>query len=307
LERRVRKLPPLSSLRAFEAAARKRSFKQAASELGVTPTAISHQIKALEAYLGVELFVRHVRRVELTAAALELYATLREGFDRFAAAIEQVAKPRRRPIVKISATTAFTARWLLPRVKHFQDAHSDIDLQLHASDHPVDLHTADVDFAIRYGRGPYPGLLSEALFADRFAPVANPRLGVNKATDLQRLPLIDFDWLRVDAANPTWESWFELADQKSPRSTPRLRLSDESHAIQAAVAGQGVALLSLALVRDEIEAGRLVQPFGPVVDGFTYHLVEQVRRRRTEPAEVARAWIMAEVRSTFCPDVLPAR
>ncbi|MGA2023719.1 MAG: LysR substrate-binding domain-containing protein [Steroidobacteraceae bacterium] len=295
----MRKLPPLSSLRAFEAAARQRSFKQAASELGVTPTAISHQIKTLEAHLGVELFVRHVRRVELTAAALGLYATLREGFDHFAAAIDQIAKPRRRPVVKISATTAFTARWLLPRVKHFQDAYPDIDLQLHASDHPVDLDTADVDFAIRYGRGPYPGLLSEVLFADRFAPVANPSLGIHHTADLQRLPLIDFDWLRVDSANPTWETWFKLADQKSPGTAPRLRLSDESHAIQAAVAGQGVALLSLTLVRDEIEAGRLVQPFGPVVDGFTYHLVEQAHRRKTEPVEAARAWVMAEVRSTF--------
>jgi LysR family transcriptional regulator, glycine cleavage system transcriptional activator len=293
----VRKLPPLSSLRAFEAAARKRSFKQAASELGVTPTAVSHQIKALEAHLGVELFVRHVRRVELTAPALGLYATLREGFDRFAAAIDEVAKPRRRPVVKISATTAFTARWLLPRVKHFQDAHPDIDLQLHASDHPVDLDTAEVDFAIRYGRGPYPGLLSEALFADCFAPVANPGLGVNMAADLQHLPLIDFDWAHVDAANPTWEIWFGLAAQEIPGITPRLRLSDESHAIQAAVAGQGVALLSLALVRDEIEAGRLVQPFGPVVEGFTYHLVEQDRRRRSGPVEAARTWVMAEVRA----------
>ena len=194
---------------------------------------------------------------------------------------------------------AFTARWLLPRVKRFQDAHPDIDLQFHASDYPVDLDTADVDFAIRYGRGPYPGLLSETLFADRFAPLANPALGVSIAADLRRLTLIEFDWLRVDSANPTWEIWSQLADQESLRTARRVRFSDESHAIQAAVAGQGVALLSLALVRDEIEEGRLVQPFGPVVDGFTYHLVEKGHRRRTEPVDAARAWVLAEVRSTF--------
>jgi len=293
----VRRLPPLSALRAFEAAARHLSFKDAAGELGVTPTAISHQVRWLEDHLGVRLFHRRIRRVELTAPAHVLYPVLRGGFDAFAAAVEQVAATRQRQVVRISATTAFTARWLLPRVQRFQAVHPDIDLQLHASEDVVDMGAAQVDLAVRYGRGPYPGLRAEALLADRFAPVASPRLALRTAGDLQRVPLIHFDWRRADPANPTWEVWFKAAGLLAVKPISHLLFSEESHAIQAAVAGQGAALLSLVLVRDAIEARALVQPFGPVLDSYTYHLVEAADRPSSEAAQIAKTWLMDEVRS----------
>ncbi len=174
----MRKLPSLSALRAFEAAARHCSFKQAAGELGVTPTAISHQVRLLEDRIAIQLFQRRTRRVELTAAAQVLYPILRDGFDGFATAIERISALRRRPAVKITATAAFTAKWLLPRVPRFQAAHPHIDLQLHASDDVVDIATAQVDLAIRYGHGPYPGLRAEVMIAERFAPLVNPSLAV---------------------------------------------------------------------------------------------------------------------------------
>ena len=291
---RVRKLPPLASIRAFEAAARHRSFKLAAGELGVTPTAISHQVKTLEDHLGIPLFERRIRHVVLTAAAEILYPVLRVGFDDFAEAVARLDMARRRPIVKISATTAFTAKWLLPRVRRFQAQHPDIDLQLHASDEAVDLGAAQIDLAIRYGHGPYPGLRSEAMLADKFAPVANPGLALRTPEDLCRVPLIHFEWRRPDDGNPTWESWFKAAGLPAAAPASHPGFSEESHAIQAAVAGQGAALLSLVLVGEEIKAGQLVQPFGPVTDGFTYHLVEQAHRSRSAPIEAARAWVMAE-------------
>lgn len=296
---RVRKLPPLASLRAFEAAARHRSFKLAAGELGVTPTAISHQVTALEAHLGIPLFERRVRQVVLTAAAEILYPVLRVGFDHFAEVVARLDTTRRRPIVKISATTAFTAKWLLPRVRRFQAQHPEIDLQLHASDDPVDVGAAQIDLAIRYGHGPYPGLRSEAMLVDKFAPVANPGLAMLTPEDLCRVPLIHFAWRRPDVANPTWESWFKAAGIPMVEAASHLHFSEESHAIQAAVAGQGAALLSLILVAEELKAGHLVQPFGPEVDAFTYHLVEDAAQARSIPVQAARAWVLDEVRLTF--------
>ena len=293
----MRRLPPLSALRAFEAAARHLSFKAAAGELGVTPTAISHQIKGLEDHLGVRLFHRRTRGLELAAPAHVLYSVLRDGFDGFAAAVEQVAVARQRQTVRISATSAFTTWWLLPRVMRFQAAHPDVDLQLHASDDVVDMRAAQTDLAVRYGHGPYPGLHATVMLADRFAPVASPSLALSSAADLRRAPLIHFDWRRADPANPTWDAWFKAAGLPAAPPVSHLLFSEEGHAIQAAVAGQGVALLSLVLVHGEIHAGRLVQPFGPVLEGYAYHLVEAADRPGSRAAQVAKAWLFDEVRS----------
>lgn len=289
----MRRLPALSSLRAFEAAARHGSFKEAAAELAVTPTAISHQVRALEDSLGSRLFERGTRQVVLTAEARRLYLVLRNGFDDFAAAIADFRRDTARASVTITATMAFTAKWLVPRLNSFQAAHPDIDLRLQASDAVVDLTANDVDFAIRYGRGIYPGHHAALLFTDRFAPVANPTLRLTEPAQLAHMPLIHFEWKRSDPLNPSWSRWFEAAHiSLNPQS--HLRFSDEGHAIQAAVAGQGVALLSLELVRDELQAGRLVQPFGPALSGMAYHLVEPAGAVRSAHAQAAIDWIMRE-------------
>jgi LysR family glycine cleavage system transcriptional activator len=200
----MRRLPSLSALRAFEAAARHGSFKQAADELAVSPTAISHQIRSLEQYTGVALFARQVRKVVLTDAGAELYPVLRDGFNAFETALQRLEKPQARRRVVISATNAFMARWLAPRVAHFRRTYPDIDLELHASDQAVDLGSDAADIAIRYGRGPYPGMHAEPLFADRFAPVSSPQLGALTLADLDRISLIDFKWSHDHPLNPTW-------------------------------------------------------------------------------------------------------
>lgn len=292
----MRQLPPLSALRAFEAAARHGSFKHAASELAVTPTAISHQVRALEDYLGVRLFERQIRQVVLTADAQALYVVLREGFDSFAGAIDRLRASRGRGVVTISATTAFTAKWLVPRVARFQAMHPDIDLRLHASDVVAEIGTTGVDIAVRYGRGPYPGLMSVPLLADQFAPVASPNLRLRSLCELRSTPLIHFEWGRSDPAHPTWSSWFRAAGIAEMDPVSVLRFSDESHAIQAAVAGQGAALLSLTLVRDELDRGLLEQSFGPIIDGLTYHLVEPLGRS-VPRVEAAKNWLLAEAGS----------
>lgn len=282
---------PLSGLRAFEAAARLGSFKAAAEELAVTPTAVSHQIRALEAQTGLALFDRHVRRVSLTEAGAQLYPVLRDGFDAFEAALARLTQQRTRMQVTISATNAFTVKWLVPRMADFRSKHPGIDLQLQASDDVVDLRSAAVDIAIRYGRGPYPGLVAQPLFTDRFAPVANPRLGVASPDDLAGVPLIRFNWKWSHPDNPTWERWFAVAQRSLPRQAGQLRFSDEGHAIQAAVAGHGVALVSLALITEELEAGHLVQSFGPEIAGHTYHLAMPADRPPSAPVQAVAHWL----------------
>jgi LysR family glycine cleavage system transcriptional activator len=288
-ERTTRRLPALSSLRAFEAAARHGSFKRAADELAVTPTAISHRIRVLEDHTGLKLFVRQVRQVTLTDAGAQLYPVLRQGFDAIEAVLARLTHANRRERVTVSATNAFTAKWLVPRVARFHALHPDIDLHTHASDEAVDLDAHGVDIAVRYGNGPYPGLAAEVMFADMYAPVVNPILQVRTVADLQAVPLIHFDWKKTSAANPTWETWFARAGMAWRPSRGQLRYSDEGHAIQAAVAGQGVALLSLALVAEEIAAGYLVQPFGPAIPGYTYHLA-----MRADPPPGAAALAVAD-------------
>ena len=211
------------------------SFKAAATELAVTPTAVSHQIRALEAQTGLALFDRQVRKVALTEAGAQLFPVLRDGFDAFEATLARLTQPRTRVQVSISATNAFTVKWLVPRMSDFRSQHPGIDLQLQASDELADLRSTAVDIAIRYGRGPYPGLVTQPLFTDRFAPVANPRLGVTSPADLARVPLIRFDWKQAHPENPTWERWFAVARLPQPQQASQLRFSDEGHAIQAEI------------------------------------------------------------------------
>lgn len=291
IARMKKPLPPLTALRAFEAAARWCSFKQAANELALTPTAVSHQVRALEDRLGVRLFERRTRQVVLTEAGRRLGAGLHDAFDRIAEAVSAV-QPRRANVT-ITATPAFAAQWLLPRWRALADAHPHIDLRLHAGNALVELQGGAADLAIRYGKGgPYAGMQASLLMADRFMPVASPGLALRSPKDLARHALIHFEWHRPDASHPSWAVWFAQAGVR-PCGVQDLHFTDESHAIQSAVAGQGVALLSEVLVRDEVRRGLLHMPFGPVVEGLAYHLVRPVAPANPEVDEIER-WIREE-------------
>ena len=285
-------LPPLATLRAFEAAARHQSFKQAASELGVTPTAVSHQIRLLEETLGVRLFDRKPRQVVLTDVGQELYPVLRDGFSSFAGAIDRI---RNRPVSRsmtVSVIPSFAAKWLLPRLPRFQSAHPDIHLRLHTSPEAVDLAGGVEDAAIRYGVGPYPGLVAHKMFREQFVPLCSPALGLQKPEDLRNATLLHFDWLRPDDATPTWQRWGQVAERSDCLPDAGISFSDDSHAIQAAIAGQGVVLGSPVMVRAEIDAGLLVMPFGPEIKGHYYHYVHTGRGENLREVEAFGDWIM---------------
>jgi LysR family glycine cleavage system transcriptional activator len=264
---------PLGALRAFEAAARLGSFRLAAEELAVTPTAISHRIRDLEETLGLKLFLRQVRRVELTAPGRALFPVLRDGFDAFASALAALGPDAGDATVTLSAPVAFTARRLLPLIPDLRRDHPDLQLRLHASDDPVDLRSGAADLAIRYGHGPFEGLVAEPLFVDAFAPVCSPRLAMRSIEALRDQTLLHAEWRHPAADTPTWARWASGSGLGDLHAAASLTFTDDSHAIQAAVAGLGVALTSLALVRDELESGLLVQPFAPVLQGRPYQLL----------------------------------
>jgi LysR family transcriptional regulator, glycine cleavage system transcriptional activator len=285
-----RRIPSLSALRAFEAAARLRSFKQAADELAVTATAVSHRIRALEDEIGCRLFVRKTRAVDLTPEGRSLYSAVREGFDTIASGVEKL-RQRSRPLVRLSTTPAFAAKWLVPRLADFQAQHPRIDIHVHASNRPIDLSAGTIDLAIRYGQGRYEGTRSTLLLQDRFAPVASPTLGVAGPADLSRRTLIHFDWEQPLPVDLSWAAWARAAQLPELDTEAGIRFSDESHAIQAAVAGQGVALLSLVLIEQELKLGLLETRLEPVLEGLAYYILRPERAIHDSAATIAEAWL----------------
>lgn len=295
-----RRLPPLSALRAFEAAARHESAKQAAEELSVTATAISHQIRALEESLGLALFVRKPRQLELTMAGRELQQVLESAFDSIGAAVERLSAAPRRHAVTLSTTPAVAVRWLLSWVCLLRDSHPDIDLRIHASHEPVALDGVTADIAIRYGDGRWPGLVAEKLFDNTFIPACSPLLGLHDAAELPRHTLIHFRNQAVISSPLDWAVWQKQAQVPGLDVAAGLVFSDETHAVSAAVGAQGVALMSRQLIEDELTAGRLVQPFGPELEGKPFFLVYPESRRNDPSIQAVREWILT-VPGGLCP------
>ncbi|KAA0011859.1 transcriptional regulator GcvA [Billgrantia pellis] len=298
-----RRLPSLSALRAFEAAARHRSAKRAAEELSVTPTAISHQIRQLEESLGVALFVRRPRQLILTAQGQTLLRVLSDSFDAIAETVTKLRQPPARQAVTLSTTPAVAARWLLPWVCLLRDAHPDIDLSIQVSHEWVALDGIVADMAIRYGEGPWPGLVAEKLFDNVFIPACSPALELREPAELVRHTLLHFSSPKV-IAPVDWAAWQRRVQVPGLDVSAGLLFSDESHGITAALDGQGVALMSRHLIAEELRQGRLVQPFGPEITVQPFHLVYPPERLGEPAIAAVREWILglkeAPTRENVC-------
>ncbi|WP_321490739.1 LysR substrate-binding domain-containing protein [uncultured Hyphomonas sp.] len=272
----MRKLPPLHALRAFEAAARHLHFARAADELGLTPTAISHQVRQLEAILGVELFHRFPRPVRLSAAGEKLFPVLRAALDQIAGTIDHLTVTTSEAPLRLSVTMAFASRWLMSRLPRLR-ADTGMNIIVEAADLPADLHASDIDMAIRYAGQPDGQAEWYPLFADAIIPVCAPDL-VNTTppltpNDILSLPLLHYRWKSASSNAPSWDRWHAHAEAKGPLPAVTQRFSEEIHAIDAAVSGQGAALASQHLVADLLKAGRLVQLSGIALPGLTYWAV----------------------------------
>lgn len=295
-------LPPLTALRAFEAAARYESFAQAAEELHVTPAAVSHQVKALEAFVGVALFHRQARGLTITEAGRAAQPLLREGLERFREGIARMraaAEPRR---LTISANTSFASMWLISRLERFRTRHPDIDVLLDTTDGIADLLGHEADIAIRYGGGTYAGLHSDRIVGLREFPVCSPALlkGAHPLLtpdDLRHHTLLHVMWFDDSDVWPTWNVWLKAAGVDGVDASKRLRFAHFSMAMKAAVEGLGVALGSDFLVGDEIAAGRLVCPFELGVgapDTFAYYLVTPPEQLDNPRIAAFRSWLLEE-------------
>lgn len=255
------RLPPLNALRAFEAAARHLSFSKASEELFVTPAAISHQIKGLEAWLDVDLFKRVNRSVFLTEEGQSYVVDIREALEQISSATEKLIKRDAAGPINVNTLPSFAVRWLLPRLSRFRDKHPDIDVRLTTSDQLTDFAREEVDVVIRYGRGNYEGLREDKLLTeDTLFPVCSPKLlegdhPLRTPGDLKHHTLLHDD-LRVD-----WAMWLVAAGVKGVDAKRGPSFNDSSMVLTAAMEGQGIALGRSTLAATDLAAGRLVKPF----------------------------------------------
>ena len=260
----------LGALHAFEAAARLGSFKAAAAELSLSATAISHRIRTLEAQLGKALFERRTRAVVLTVEGRVLAEAVSSGFAAIAQAAERIRRPERRRVV-LALTPEFAARWLVPRLAAFQAACPDVELHIRTDYRPTDLAAGEADLAVRYGGGTAPGIEAVPLFDESFTAAAAPALAVKLPAKPQNWPLLHLDWHKPQGA-ADWTAWAQAAGVPPHAMQGGTRYSDASHLIQAALAGQGVALLGRSLLAEEFRLGLLQSVSDIILPGQPYYL-----------------------------------
>jgi LysR family glycine cleavage system transcriptional activator len=293
---------PLNALRTFEAAARHLSFKAAAKELGVTPAAVSHQIRDLERTLGLQLFLRLNRAVRLSARGSDLAQSLTE---LFASMVQLVADSSNHEVssLEISAMPSFAARWLAPRLARFTIQHPDCRIRIVGEDRLVDFRLEACDIGIRYGTGTYKGLYVERLAEVEAFPVVSPafalahRMDLRSPDGLRRLPLLHDESSLIANKLPNWQGWLDAAGVHFSPSAKGVVFESVQLAIEAALAGQGVALALSPLVDAEIKSGRLVRYFDLALKSpYSFWLV--CRRHRARDARIAqfREWIQSELR-----------
>lgn len=292
----MRRIPPLAAVRVFEAAARHENFTSAAAELGMTQAAVSYQIRLLEERLGVPLFRREKRRVMLTDAGRRAAAPIGRAFDAIDAAFAQL-RTEDEGMLTISTSLTFANTWLAWRLGGFQMAHPEMAVRLSVDDALTDFVTDEVDVAVRAGRGTWPGLAADLLIPVDFTPMCSPafleRHGGDRLrpADLPRLPMIS-------QHDPWWSHWLREAGVEVAEGDmrPGVRMDSQANEGNAAMAGQGMAMLTPFFWRNDLADGRLVRPFAQTsTRGYAYWLVVPEHRRSVPKIKRFREWLLAEV------------
>jgi LysR family glycine cleavage system transcriptional activator len=293
------RLPSLNGLRAFEAAARHLSFTLAASELNVTQTAISHQIRRLEEELGIRLFIRKNRALALTAQAKDYLPGVRAAFNDLRLATDRLLRKDDDNVLTVSTLASLAAKWLLPRLTAFQEAHPGIDVRITTSTALVDFKSGNVDAAIRYGRGHWPGVRTEWLMADQAFPVCSPALLSSKRPLRTPEDLRDHVLLHTTAYDDDWRQWLTAAELPSDISKQQgITFDLILMTVQAAIDGIGVAMGRTSYVQDDIAKGRLVVPFNialPADAGF--YLVSPEGAADPPKLKAFRQWLVASAKN----------
>lgn len=298
----LRHIPGLQSLKAFDASARHLNFTRAAAELNVTPAAVSHQIKELEESVGVPLFQRTSRHMQLTRQGNILKPAIADALEGLTRALQKLRQVENPTQVRVTASPSIAAKWLVPRIDRFLEEVPGADVRIDVSSEPLDFDREDIDVAIRFGNGVYPGLLVEKLFHDTLFPVCSPELlkgakPLREPKDLLQFTLIHLDWEAQGAVWPNWRMWMLAAGVKDFNDSRGLHFSQTSLAVQAAVDGHGVALGDSTLVADDLASGRLVKPFELSLRSpaqFAYHLITRRETADRPMTKAFRNWIIAE-------------
>lgn len=289
------RLPPLNSLRFFEAAARHGSFKLAAAELNVTPSAVSHGIVALEESLGIALFVREPRKLSLTPAGEQYFPYIAEAFSLIALGTQRLPDNRTHRTVTVSCAPTLAMRWLVPRLFEFRAQWPNIDVSVDTSRRQVGFPVDGFDFGIRLSRGPVPGSDWSRLFGERLVPVCSPayrdeRRDAHGNIDLRRATLI-----HVDTASEDWQAWLDGAGVHDIDASGGVRFDTIQLALEAATTGMGVAIGRRPLVNRELDAGTLVEASTPTVDAKTaYWLVSAEGTDSRPDLQAFKRWLLQE-------------
>jgi len=300
--------PPLNGLRAFEAAARHLSFTRAADELNVTPAAVGQQVRNLEDILGVPLFRRLTRALMLTEEGQLLLPHLIDGFDKIEAGVKRLKAESGSGELTVSAAPSFAAKWLVRRLPRFQARHPDIRIRIDPTLNIVDFARENVDIAIRFGLGDYPGMRVDRLMTEHISPVCSPKLlegdtPIKTPHDLADHRLIHVDWGLTDMSQPDWAMWLMTAGAPEVDAGRGPVFTTEVLAIEAAIESHGVALINRAIVLEDVAAGRLVWPFELTLStdfGFFVVCPEQTAEMRKNA--VFRDWLLEESRTDALPE-----
>lgn len=300
----MRKLPPLHSLKAFEATARHLSFTKAAEELNVTPGAVSQQVKALEEYLSLKLFKRRNRMILLTEEAQICLPYLSDGLDKLAQGIDAIHAHESDKPLTITLSPTFASRWLMPRLNSFHQCHPEISVRFDATNNLVDLVNEDIDLGIRFGTGDYSGLDADFLFTLEVFPVCSPELlakgpPLETPQDLKHYTLLhgenysyDKNFVQVD-----WDMWFATVGVKGMDTSNGLYFTQHTLAVEAAIQGQGVALVGSAIHSLDLKEGHLVKLFESAIPlGFSYYLVCSKAKSKQPRIQAFREWLLKEVK-----------
>lgn len=302
----LRHIPGLQTLKAFDAAQRHLSFTRAAHELNVTPAAVSHQIKELEEQLGVALFHRTSRNMQLTRQGEILRPAITDALEGLARAVQRIRQFDNPKQVRVTTSPSIASKWLVPRIDRFLESEPGADVRIDVSSALLDFERDDVDIALRFGEGNYPGLMVEKLFQETVFPVCSPKLLENarplkEPRDILQFTLIHIDWESPGAVWPNWRMWMKAAGVTDFNNNAGLHFGQTSLAVQAALDGHGVALGDSTLVDDDLKAGRLVRLFELSLRGpaqFAYHLIMRRDALNRPILKAFHDWVMAEARAS---------
>jgi len=288
------RLPPLTAIRAFDAVARHASFKAAAEEIGVTATAISHQIRVLEESLNQRLFIRSARGVALTATGDILFRASGNIFTTLRDAINTIQDAGQPAALTLSTTSNFLTNWLVPRLPSLQQQYSELELRLHTSTDLVDVRGTIADCAIRYGMQADDALDSTLLYQDRFVLVASPQLHLTTPADLSRLTLFHIENRHIPTPEPDWYHWKMAFGPSNLAVQSGIRFDDETHAIHAAMAGQGVLLASELLIQHAVAQGLLRIALPGSLPGGNYYFVTSEQKAGRKDIQQVKRWLQQE-------------